>query len=180
MKPVHHAILVSVLTLRDGAYGLAIARNAGKLLGKNISAGSVYMTLERFGDSGMVVSWIAEVASEKGNKHPRRFFRLTPAGMQTLKKEGGPPGSVPLFFEAQDYDPVQLPAFYERNCGDDTALREEVAALLEYYGSATDWPAPPRAEPVKVNHFNQRELWIVFGIILICIALLLTSLIERR
>jgi DNA-binding PadR family transcriptional regulator len=76
-------VLTAVLQLRENAYGLGIARRVSRLGGREVSTGSVYMTLERLQDKGYVRSWIATPTEEAGG-HPRRYFCVLPAGERVL------------------------------------------------------------------------------------------------
>ena len=76
-------VLTAVLQLRENAYGLGIARRVSRFGGRDVSTGSVYMTLERLEDKGYVKSWI-DTPTEEAGGHPRRYFCLLPAGERVL------------------------------------------------------------------------------------------------
>jgi DNA-binding PadR family transcriptional regulator len=78
-------VLTAVMQLRETAYGLSIADRVSELGGREVSAGAVYMTLERMEEKGYVKSWHA--TPPRGRRgHPRRYFCLLAAGERVLRQ----------------------------------------------------------------------------------------------
>ena len=78
-------ILLSVMGLGDGAYGVPIAREIERHRGQGVSLGSVYAALERMEGKGLVCSELGERTPERGGK-AKRYFRLTEAGLRDVRK----------------------------------------------------------------------------------------------
>jgi len=49
-----------------------------------VSLGSIYTTLERLENKGLVSSWFADATTERGGR-PRKYFRIEAAGQRALQ-----------------------------------------------------------------------------------------------
>ena len=78
-------ILLSVLTLREEAYGKNIFRLIRNVTGKNISLGGIYFPLERLVKKEFVESWEGESNNDRRGFR-KKFYRITPEGMKALKE----------------------------------------------------------------------------------------------
>lgn len=79
-------VLTAILSLRDNAYGVTIHEKVRELAApKAISAGAVYVTLDRLEDKGMVASWLADPTPERGGRS-KRFYRLEALGERALEE----------------------------------------------------------------------------------------------
>jgi len=76
-------ILLSILRLGDGAYGLAIRSELEEVAGRMPSSGSLYTTLDRMEKKGLLESSAGEITQERGGR-PRRYVRVTPVGHRLL------------------------------------------------------------------------------------------------
>jgi DNA-binding PadR family transcriptional regulator len=78
-------VLLAVLRLGEEAYGAAILEEIGSKTRRPLSRGSVYITLDRLEEKGLL-------ASERGDPTPirggraKRYFRLRPRGLRLLKR----------------------------------------------------------------------------------------------
>jgi PadR family transcriptional regulator PadR len=81
-------VLMSVLHVGDEAFGSAIRDDIEARSGRAVSRGAVYITLDRLQEKGLLSSAMGEGTSTRGMR-PRRYFRLTPAGVSTLKSSLG-------------------------------------------------------------------------------------------
>ena len=79
------AVLLAVLRLGDGAYGVAIRGELEKRLRRDVSFGAVYTTLDRLAEKGMVSSVLGEPTAERGGR-AKKFFRVERRGMQALEQ----------------------------------------------------------------------------------------------
>ena len=79
------AVLLATLRLGKGAYGRAILREMGETLGRDVSAGAVYATLDRLAAKSYVTSRLGEGTPERGGR-ARRYFRVTAAGVRALNE----------------------------------------------------------------------------------------------
>ena len=78
-------VLLSILRLGDGAYGLAIHAELEAVAGRSPSSGSLYTTLDRMERKGLVRSHAGESSSARGGR-PRRYVRVTAEGRAQLAR----------------------------------------------------------------------------------------------
>jgi DNA-binding PadR family transcriptional regulator len=77
-------VLIAVVRLEDDAYGATIRREIEARTKRRLSISSVYTTLDRLEQKGLVRSWIGEPTPERGGRR-RKFFALQPAGARALR-----------------------------------------------------------------------------------------------
>jgi PadR family transcriptional regulator, regulatory protein PadR len=75
-------ILVSVMLLEPDAYGMEIYSKVCELADREMSLGSIYVTLGRLQRKGYVASKVLR-GSVRGGK-PRKYYRLLTSGERTL------------------------------------------------------------------------------------------------
>jgi PadR family transcriptional regulator PadR len=82
----HFELLVMLALLRHGedAYGVPIARAIEQSTGKPVILASVYNTLERLEQKGLVQSTIGQPTRERGGR-AKRYFAITPAGLREVR-----------------------------------------------------------------------------------------------
>jgi DNA-binding PadR family transcriptional regulator len=82
----HFELLVLLALLRQGeeAYGVPIARAIEHSTGKPVILASVYNTLERLQDKGLVRSTMGEPTPERGGR-AKRYFSITAAGLREVR-----------------------------------------------------------------------------------------------
>ena len=78
-------VLLAVLRLRDRAYGVPILEDIRDRTRRDVSRGSVYVTLDRLVRKGHLKSFLAEATPERGGR-PKRYYELTPAGAAALRQ----------------------------------------------------------------------------------------------
>jgi DNA-binding PadR family transcriptional regulator len=79
-------VLTAILSLRDNAYGVTIHEKVQELAAPRlVSAGAVYVTLDRLEDKGMVASWLSDPTPERGGRS-KRFYRLEALGERALEE----------------------------------------------------------------------------------------------
>ena len=78
-------VLLVLIQLGDNAYGVPISRELEKHRGREVSLGSVYATLERLENKGLVSSSLGEPIAERGGK-ARRYFRVTQQGLHQVNQ----------------------------------------------------------------------------------------------
>ena len=80
-------LLLAVLHLgeqRLDAYGSAIRAEIETRTGRPVARGSIYVTLDRLEEKGLLAS--REGASSEARGHrPKRIFKVTPPGMRAVK-----------------------------------------------------------------------------------------------
>lgn len=81
---LQQAVMLAVARLGPGAYGAAIRDELLEVAGRRASVPTVYVTLVRLEEQGLVSSE-SEAPTEGRGGRARRLFRLTPAGWEALE-----------------------------------------------------------------------------------------------
>lgn len=77
-------VLLAVMRLGDDAYGVPIADTIEEASGREIAAGSIYITLDRLESKGLVTSRLGESTPERGGR-AKTFFHVTGKGVQAVR-----------------------------------------------------------------------------------------------
>ena len=77
-------VLLAVLHGGSTAYAGSVRRELSERMGAEIAMGSVYATLDRIEDKGLVGSHLEKPDGRTGR--PRRFYRVLPAGLGALEQ----------------------------------------------------------------------------------------------
>lgn len=77
-------VLLAVLRLGEEAYALAVLKELERRARRRVTRGTLYKTLDRLEAKGLV-AWEVEAAGPERGGHPRRQFRVTPAGVRVLR-----------------------------------------------------------------------------------------------
>jgi DNA-binding PadR family transcriptional regulator len=80
-----HLVLLSVLRLDDRAYAVAIRDEILAHTGRDVSRGSIYITLDRLETKGYLTSWFADPTPERGGR-AKRYYALRPRALDALKE----------------------------------------------------------------------------------------------
>lgn len=80
-----HQVLLAILRHGREAYSVSIVRELEERTGKEASTSSVYVALRRLERKGLLSSRL-EKPEESGEPYPRRYFRLTDAALEPLRK----------------------------------------------------------------------------------------------
>jgi PadR family transcriptional regulator, regulatory protein PadR len=75
-------VMLAVVRTDDQAYGMNVRRELSKVTGREVTIGSVYATLDRLEEKGLVTSSRTSAADEAS----RRVFAVTSAGVRALKQ----------------------------------------------------------------------------------------------
>ncbi len=78
-----HLLLLAVLRLGDGAYGVTMRREIEDRTGRPVTLGAIYPTMDRLERKGFVSSSMSEPTKVRGGRS-RRYFRMEPAGLDAL------------------------------------------------------------------------------------------------
>lgn len=78
-------LLLALLRLEDGAWGVPIRQEIEKRTGRQISAGAVYTALSRLESRGFVSSWLGEPTAERGGRRKRKY-RIESSGTEALSR----------------------------------------------------------------------------------------------
>lgn len=78
-------VMLAVIRLGGEAYGPAVQDELQRVVNRRLAVPTVYNTLVRLEDQGLVTSTEAPAAGERGGR-ARRVFELTPAGWDALSE----------------------------------------------------------------------------------------------
>jgi DNA-binding PadR family transcriptional regulator len=78
-----HIVLLSLLRLDDRAYGVTVRQEIAARIGREVSIGAIYATLDRLEAKEYVKSRIGEPTTERGGR-AKRFFRVTAKGVRAV------------------------------------------------------------------------------------------------
>jgi DNA-binding PadR family transcriptional regulator len=76
-------VLLALVRLGNGAYGASIRREIQERTGREVAAGTVYMTLARLEDKEMICSYTGDPSAVRGGRR-RRHYLLEGAGARAL------------------------------------------------------------------------------------------------
>ena len=77
-------VLLTVLKLGDGAYGVAIRERILEDTGREWSFASIYTPLDKLARKDLVHRYYGEPSPERGGKR-KRFYRVTPEGKKAIQ-----------------------------------------------------------------------------------------------
>ena len=80
-----HLVLLAILHLGDGVYGVPIVDEIHRRTGRTVAPAAVYITLRRLEQKGLLTSWMSDSTPERGGKS-RRCVKVTDAGRETLRE----------------------------------------------------------------------------------------------
>ena len=78
-------VLLAVLRLGKGAYGVPIRREIEGRTGRGVSVGALYSTLDRLESKGYLLSWFGEATPQRGGRS-KRHFEVLAAGSEALAR----------------------------------------------------------------------------------------------
>jgi DNA-binding PadR family transcriptional regulator len=77
-------LLLALLRLGEDAYGVTIAQELEEQTGREVVIASVYATLDRLQERGLVTSRLGEASPERGGR-AKRYFQITQAGIREAR-----------------------------------------------------------------------------------------------
>ena len=81
-------VLLTLIRVGDGAYGVPISREMEERSGHEVSLGSLYAALDRLESKGFVVSQMGEPTPERGGR-AKRHFKVTAKGLREVRQVKG-------------------------------------------------------------------------------------------
>ena len=78
-------VLLAILRLGESAYAVSVREEILQCTGRDVSRGSVYITLDRLETKGFLRSRLADPTPERGGR-AKRFYELRPAAIDALKE----------------------------------------------------------------------------------------------
>jgi DNA-binding PadR family transcriptional regulator len=79
------AVLLAIVHLDDGAYGVAIRKEIESRTRRHVAVGALYTALDRLEAKGYVSSTLADPTPERGGR-AKRHFTLTSVGTGALRE----------------------------------------------------------------------------------------------
>jgi PadR family transcriptional regulator PadR len=76
-------VLLAILRLGEGAYGVTIRSEIAECTGRDVAPGALYTTLDRMEQKEIVRSWLGEATPQRGGR-PKRYFAVTKTGHSAL------------------------------------------------------------------------------------------------
>ena len=81
---LEYIVLLAVVRLGADAYGMTVRREIEARIGRNLSIGAVYATLDRLESKGLVSSSVGAPTAARGGR-AKRHFRIEAAGQRALE-----------------------------------------------------------------------------------------------
>jgi PadR family transcriptional regulator, regulatory protein PadR len=78
-------VLLSILRVEEGAYGVTIRAEIEACTGRDPSPGALYTTLDRLEDKGLVSSRLGDPTPQRGGR-AKRFFTVTASGIEAVAR----------------------------------------------------------------------------------------------
>lgn len=78
-------VLLAILHLGDGVYGVPIVDEIQRRTGRTVAPAAVYVTLRRLEQKGLLTSWMSDSTPERGGK-ARRCVKVTRDGLESLRE----------------------------------------------------------------------------------------------
>ena len=78
-------VLLVILRLKEEAFAVSILQELDARVGRSVSRGTLYKTLERMEGKGLL-EWSSEEGSPERGGHARRRFTLTGRGVSALQE----------------------------------------------------------------------------------------------
>jgi DNA-binding PadR family transcriptional regulator len=78
-------VLLALIQLGDDGYGVGVQREIARRTGRDPSFATVYTTLARLEEKGLVESRLGDATRERGGRR-KRFFVVRPAGRRALRE----------------------------------------------------------------------------------------------
>jgi DNA-binding PadR family transcriptional regulator len=85
LTKAEETLLLTILRLKDNAYGVAIKQHIQKTTGKALPYGTLYFILEQLTKKGFVKRFTGESKPERGGRS-RIYYTLTSDGSKSLKQ----------------------------------------------------------------------------------------------
>lgn len=78
-------VLLAILSQGDNAYGVTIRQALEEATTRSITIGSLYTTLSRLEEKGLVQSWVGEPTAERGGR-AKRHYKVKGSGQSLLRE----------------------------------------------------------------------------------------------
>ena len=78
-------VLLAVVRLGEGAYGVPIRREIEERTRRSLTVGALYRTLDRLESKGYLRSKFSDPTPERGGRS-KRYFKVEPAAVRALRE----------------------------------------------------------------------------------------------
>ena len=78
-------VLLTVILLKDEAYGVQIQKEISRYSGRSISRGALHSALSRLEDKGFLKGKFGEVSQKRGGKR-KKYYQITQFGESALEE----------------------------------------------------------------------------------------------
>ena len=79
-----HMVLLAIMRLGEDAYAVPVRDEIARCTGRDVSRGSIYITLDRLETKGYLKSRLADPTPERGGR-AKRYYVLRPRAVEALK-----------------------------------------------------------------------------------------------
>jgi len=80
---LEHQALIATLRLKGEAYSVSVVQEIEERTGREVAQSAVFIAMRRLEEKGLLQSQVDDQSEEKSRV--RRYFDLTPAGMERLR-----------------------------------------------------------------------------------------------
>ncbi|MGH9142292.1 MAG: PadR family transcriptional regulator [Vicinamibacterales bacterium] len=80
-----HMVLLAIMRLGDDAYAVPVRDEIARCTGRDVSRGSIYITLDRLETKGYLRSRLADPTPERGGR-AKRYYALRPRAVDALRE----------------------------------------------------------------------------------------------
>jgi PadR family transcriptional regulator PadR len=85
LSEFEHIVTLALLRLSERAYGVTVRQEIETRIGREVSIGAIYATLDRLEGKGYVTSSLGDPTPERGGTS-KRFFRITAKGLAAVNR----------------------------------------------------------------------------------------------
>ncbi len=78
-------VLLAILRLGEEAYAVSVRDEILACTGRDVSRGSIYITLDRLETKGYLRSWFGDPTPKRGGR-AKRYYALRPRAVEALKE----------------------------------------------------------------------------------------------
>ena len=77
-------VLLSILRLDKSAYGVRVRAEIAEHTGRSVAPGSLYTTLERLEEKGLVTSRLGDPTPQRGGR-AKRYYEVSASGLEAVR-----------------------------------------------------------------------------------------------
>lgn len=78
-------VLLAVQRLGDDAYGILVLEELERTANRRLTRGTIYSTLQRLEDKGLLASRLGEATPERGGR-AKRYYDVTSTGVAAMRR----------------------------------------------------------------------------------------------